>query len=56
MEAGAIHPLTEPVFVKGAQAGDVLEVEFVDIIPQPHVFSAIVPGLGFLRDVCTMPW
>jgi len=24
-------------------------VEFVDIIPQPHAFSAIVPGLGFLR-------
>jgi formamidase len=56
MEAGAIHPLTGPVFVKGAQPGDVLEVEFVDIIPQPHAFSAIVPGLGFLRDVCTTPF
>jgi formamidase len=56
MEAGAIHPLTGPVFVKGAQPGDVLEVEFVDIIPQPHAFSAIVPGLGFLRDICTTPF
>src|SRR5690242_13991287 len=25
MEAGAIHPLTGPVFVKGAKPGDVLE-------------------------------
>jgi formamidase len=56
MEAGAIHPLTGPVFVKGAQPGDVLEVEFLDIVPQPHAFTAIVPGLGFLRDVFTTPY
>jgi formamidase len=56
MEAGAIHPLTGPVFVKGAQPGDVLEVEFLDIVPQPHAFTAIVPGLGFLRDVFTTPF
>jgi formamidase len=56
MQAGAIHPLTGPVFVKGAQPGDVLEVEFVDIAPQPHAFTAILPGLGFLRDVCTTPF
>src|SRR5205807_4524326 len=56
MEAGAVHPLTGPVFVKGAQPGDVLEVEFLDIVPQPHAFTAIVPGLGFLRDVSTTPF
>jgi formamidase len=56
MEAGAVHPLTGPVFVKGAQPGDLLEVEFLDLIPQPHAFSAIVPGLGFLRDICTTPF
>jgi len=56
MEAGAIHPLTGPVFVKGAQPGDVLEVEFLDIVPQPHAFTAIVPGLGFLRDLFTTPF
>ena len=53
MEAGAIHPLTGPVFVKGARPGDVLEIEFLDIVPQPHAFTAIVPGLGFLRDLFT---
>lgn len=56
MEAGMVHPLTGPVFVKGAQPDDLLEVEFLDIIPQPHAFTAIVPGLGFLRDICTMPF
>jgi formamidase len=53
---GAIHPLTGPVFVKGAQPGDLLEIEFVDITPQPWAFSAIMPGLGFLRDTMTTPF
>ncbi len=53
---GAIHPLTGPVFVKGAMPGDLLEIEFVDIEPQPWAFSAIMPGLGFLRDSMTTPF
>jgi formamidase len=53
---GAIHPLTGPVYVKGASPGDLLEVEFVDIVPEPWAFSAIMPGLGFLRDVMTDPF
>ncbi len=51
--AGAIHPLTGPVLVKGARPGDLLEAEFLDIAPQPRAFSCILPGLGFLRDVMT---
>jgi len=56
IDASLVHPLTGPVFVKGAEPGDMLEVEFVDIAPQPTAFSAIVPGLGFLRDVMTTPF
>src|SRR5881275_1964524 len=56
IEAGAVHPLTGPVFVKGAAPGDILEIEFTDIVAQPTAFSAIVPGLGFLRDVFTEPF
>ncbi len=56
LDTGAVHPLTGPVFVKGAQPGDILEIEFTDIIPQPTAFSAIMPGLGFLRDVMTEPF
>ena len=56
LNAGAIHPLTGPVFVKGAQPGDELEIEFLDIEPQPHGFSCIMPGLGFLRDTMNEPF
>jgi formamidase len=53
---GAVHPLTGPVFVKGASPGDLLEVEFLDIAPQPWAFSAIIHGLRILRDVMTEPF
>jgi formamidase len=53
---GAVHPLTGPVFVKGAKPGDLLEIEFVNIEPQPWAFSTIMPGLGFLRDIMTTPF
>jgi formamidase len=56
LEAGVVHPLTGPVFVKGAAPGDILEIEFTDIIAQPVAFSCIMPGLGFLRDVFTEPF
>jgi formamidase len=56
LDTGAVHPLTGPVFVKGAMPGDVLEIEFTDIVAQPTAFSAIMPGLGFLRDVMTEPF
>ena len=56
IEAGVVHPLTGPIFVKGAMPGDVLEIEFTDIIAQPTAFSAIMPGLGFLRDVFADPF
>jgi formamidase len=56
LDAGVVHPLTGPVFVKGAMPGDILEIEFTDIIAQPTAFSAIMPGLGFLRDVMTEPF
>src|SRR5437762_6741284 len=56
IEAGVVHPLTGPVFVKGAMPGDMLEIEFTDIIAHPFAFSAIIPGLGFLRDVINEPF
>src|SRR5262245_18689536 len=56
LPAGAIHPLTGPIAVKGARPGDLLEVEFREIVPQPWAFSGIFPGLGYLRDVMTTPY
>ncbi len=44
------HALTGPVYVNGAEPGDLLEVSIVDVEPQPFGFTIQVPGFGFLRD------
>src|SRR5262245_37589038 len=51
-----VHPLTGPVFVNGAEPGDLLEVHIVDITPQPFGFTTIIPGFGFLREYFTTPF
>ncbi len=56
MDAKVAHPLTGAVYVKGAQAGDLLEVEYVDIIPQPYGWTRFRAGGGFLRDEFTEPY
>jgi formamidase len=53
---GAVHPLTGPIAIKGAKPGDLLEVEFLDIVPQRTGLTVIMPGLGFLRDFTTKPF
>jgi len=51
LDTKVAHPLTGPVYVKGAKPGDLLEIEYLDIIPQPHGWTRIRPGAGFLRDL-----
>lgn len=50
------HPLTGPVYVQGAKPGDLLEIEYLDIVPQPHGWTRIRPGAGFLRDLFPDPY
>ena len=45
-----VHPLTGPVYVEGAEPGDLLEVEIADIEPDSYGYTVQVPGFGFLRD------
>jgi formamidase len=52
---GVVHPLTGPVYVNGAEPGDLLEVKIEEIEPQPFGFTVQVPGFGFLRDLFTEP-
>jgi formamidase len=48
---GRIHPLTGPVYVDGAEPGDLLEVEYVEIEPESWGFTTCGPGIGFLPDL-----
>jgi formamidase len=53
---GRIHPLTGPVYVEGAEPGDLLAVKIDEILPADRGFTMIMPGFGFLRDVFTTPF
>jgi formamidase len=51
-----VHPVTGPVYVNGAEPGDLLDIEIVDIEPDSYGYTAQVPGFGFLRDVFPEPF
>src|SRR5262249_47300330 len=56
MDSRVVHPLTGPVFVKGAGMGDLLEIEYLDIVPQRHAWTRFMPGIGFLHDLFDHPY
>ena len=50
LEFGLIHILTGPILIEGAEPGDVLEVEIIDVEPDDFGWTALFPGFGFLAD------
>jgi formamidase len=59
LDLSGVHPLTGPVFVKGAEPGDLLEVKLVAVEADPWEqwgYTVEVPGFGFLRDDFPEPY
>jgi formamidase len=59
LQLGPVHPLTGPVFVRGAEPGDLLEAELLAIEADPWDqwgYTVEVPGFGFLRDDFAEPY
>ena len=56
MDTKVVHPLTGPVYVKGAEPGDLLEIEYLGITSQPHGFTLFRPGSGLLGDLFGEPY
>jgi len=56
LDTKVAHPLTGPIYVKGAAPGDLLEIEYLDIIPQANGWTRNRPGAGFLRDLFQDPY
>jgi formamidase len=44
-----VHPMTGPVHINGAEAGDMLAVTLLDIEPGPHGYTSITSG-GWVTD------
>ncbi|HLZ80388.1 MAG TPA: acetamidase/formamidase family protein [Ktedonobacteraceae bacterium] len=56
LDFSVIHPLTGPVAVVGAEPGDMLEVEVLDIRSKEWGWTAIIPGFSLLADEFTEPY
>ncbi len=51
-----LYPLAGPIFVKGAEPGDALEVEMLSLRPLDWGWTGILPGLGLLAEDFTEPY
>lgn len=56
LELGLAHPLTGPVYVEGAEPGDVLTVDFLAFEPADVGITCVIPGFGFLADEFPEPY
>src|SRR5579864_7574647 len=55
LDFARVDQVNGPVYVDGAQPGDTLEVEFLDLQPADWGWTAIIPGFGLLADEFTEP-
>ena len=51
-----IHALTGPIFVKGAEPGDVLQVDILEVAHKGWGWTSVVSGLGFLKQRFAEPF
>ena len=56
IDMGRIHPLTGPVYVEGAEPGDLLAVKIEAVETAARGFTFIMPGFGFLREYFPEPY
>jgi acetamidase/formamidase len=51
-----VYPLAGPVYIEGAEPGDTLAIELLDLHTKGWGWTAILPGLGLLADDFTEPY
>jgi acetamidase/formamidase len=51
-----IHALTGPIFVEGAEPGDVLEIKVLEVAHKGWGWSSVIAGLGFLKERFAEPF
>jgi acetamidase/formamidase len=56
IDRGRIHALTGPIFVEGAEPGDVLQVDVLKVAHKGWGWSSVVAGLGFLKERFSEPY
>ncbi|HTZ60170.1 MAG TPA: acetamidase/formamidase family protein [Acidobacteriaceae bacterium] len=50
IDRGRIHALTGPIHIGGAEPGDVLEIQILQVQHLGWGWTSVIPGLGFLKE------
>lgn len=56
IDRNLIHALTGPIFVDGAEPGDVLQIDVLEVAHKGWGWSSVVAGLGFLKQRFAEPF
>jgi len=56
IDRNRIHALTGPVAIHGAQPGDVLQIDVLEVQHTGWGWSSVIPGLGFLKERFAEPF
>ena len=56
IDLSLVHPMTGPIYIEGAKRGDVLAVKIIDVEPERHGWTTIIPGMNFLSDMFPDPY
>ena len=56
IDRNRIHALTGPIRIEGAEPGDVLEIQVLQVEHRGWGWTSLVPGLGFLKDRFREPY
>ncbi|HEY0755655.1 MAG TPA: acetamidase/formamidase family protein [Ktedonobacteraceae bacterium] len=55
LDFSQVDQVNGPIYVEGAQPGDTLEIEIIDLQPAEWGWTALIPGFGLLADEFTEP-
>ncbi len=56
IDRSRIHALTGPIHVDGAEPGDILQVDVLEVAHKGWGWTSVVPGLGFLKQRFSEPF
>jgi len=56
IDRGMIHALTGPIFINGAEPGDILQIDVLKVQHKGWGWSSVISGLGFLKERFAEPY
>lgn len=56
LDFSQLYPLAGPIFIEGAQPGDILQVDILTLETLDWGWTGIIPGLGLLAEDFTTPY